>query len=366
LQFATAFSSNYDVARQRFREAAACLGWSLESHAISVRGPNEEELTTDIACSPDADPSRVLVISSGLHGIEGFLGSAVQLKLLQRWSETSNPPLKCVFVHALNPFGFAWLRRCDEFNIDLNRNFLLDDESYEGTPTGYRQLNDLLNPQQPPSRWGFFTLRALGAVARHGMPVLRQAIAAGQYDFPKGLFYGGVEPAPTHHWLKKNLQRLLEGSRQTVHLDFHTGLGRRGDCRLLIDYQLDAEQVAQLNQWFGSSSFDARGSRQISYETRGGLGSWCVAQFPNIHYLFAYAEFGTYHPIKTLAALRAENQAYHWGRPADRSTIRAKQRLKEIFCPSSAAWRERVLRRSIELVDNAVRGLTQGTAVYRQ
>ena len=56
------------------------------------------------------------------------------------------PPLRCVLLHALNPFGFAWRRRVNEDNVDLNRNFLLDDEGYVGCPDGYAHLDPLLLP----------------------------------------------------------------------------------------------------------------------------------------------------------------------------------------------------------------------------
>jgi hypothetical protein len=39
-----------------------------------------------------------------------------------------------VFVHALNPYGMAWLRRVNENNIDLNRNFM----EFEKGPSLYQ------------------------------------------------------------------------------------------------------------------------------------------------------------------------------------------------------------------------------------
>ena len=80
------FSDNYTTARQRFREAAAQLDWTLEAHAIDQQGLTGEELTIDVAITPGARTDRTLVISSGLHGVEGFFGSAVQLGLLQSWA----------------------------------------------------------------------------------------------------------------------------------------------------------------------------------------------------------------------------------------------------------------------------------------
>lgn len=352
-----AFSPDYATARERFRQGATRLGWKLEAHPIGGVGSQGEELTLDVGYSPGSDANKVLVVSSGVHGVEGFFGSAVQVALLGEWAAESMPPVKCLFLHGLNPFGFAWLRRFDENNVDPNRNFLLPEERYAGSPPGYAELDALLNPRHPPSRWEPFTLRALWAIARHGMPALRQAIAGGQYDFPRGLFFGGAAPSRMNQLLQENLGRWLRGSQQVVHLDFHTGLGGMGTWKLLMDYPLSPMQRTQLTDWFGADSFEACDSSQIAYEARGGLGRWCVASHLAPQYLFACAEFGTYGPIQVLAGLRKENQAHHWGIPAAPSTLRAKEGLKELFCPASNAWRSSVLAQSLTLVNQALQGL---------
>jgi hypothetical protein len=59
-----------------------------------------------------------------------------------------------------------------------------------------------------------------------------------------------------------------------------------------------------------------------------------------------------------LAGLRAENQAHHWAAPTDAAAIRARQRLKELFCPAAAAWRSRVVDHGTDLVRRALEGLT--------
>jgi hypothetical protein len=357
MSVAQAFSPDYARARHRFRQAASRAGWSLEAHPIGVAGPTGGELTIDVACSPTQGTDKSLIVSSGLHGVEGFFGSAVQLGLLEQWVSQSAPPVRYVFLHGLNPFGFAWIRRFDEHNVDPNRNFLLSGERYEGCSGGYAGLDGLLNPQCPPTWWEPFNLKALWAIARYGMPALRQAVAAGQYEFPRGLFFGGTGPSRTHELLGENLERWLQGSREVVHLDFHTGLGAKGACKLIIDYPPSERQRARLTDWFGIGSFEVCASGNTAYELRGGFGRWCVSRNLARDYLFAGAEFGTSGPIQVLAGLRAENQAHHWGTPSAASTVRAKHRLKELFCPSAEAWRLQVLDRGFDLVARAVRGL---------
>jgi len=353
----TAFSDDYATARQRFRQAASRLGWQLEAHPIATIEPGGEELTFDVGCSPGGDPERVLVVSSGVHGVEGFFGSAVQIALLQQWASVNSPSIKYVFLHGLNPFGFARVRRFDENNVDPNRNFLLAGERFEGASEGYASLDAFLNPCRPPSQLELVTLKALRLIAHHGMSALRQAVAGGQYRYPRGLFFGGAEPSRTQQVLGENMPRWLRGCKQVVHLDFHTGLGRLGACKLLIDYPLNERQQGWLTDWFGADSFEAFDSHGIAYETRGGFGRWCVSRGLAPDYLFASAEFGTYGPIQVLAGLRAENQAHHWGTDSAASTIRAKERLKELFCPASHKWRSEVIQKSLDLVSRAQQGL---------
>ncbi|QDV29239.1 hypothetical protein Spb1_11190 [Planctopirus ephydatiae] len=356
---ASTFSPDHAAARQRFQQSASRLGWRLESYSIGLHGPTGEELEFDVAISQGEVTDKVLVVSSGLHGVEGFFGSAVQVACMEHWLSTEPPNVKCVFLHGLNPYGFTWLRRFDESNVDPNRNFLLPGEHFEGAPDGYQQLDRFLNPRHFPSSWEPFTLKALWLITRYGMPALRQSIAGGQYTFPQGLFFGGDGPSRSQQILREHMPRWLNGCRQVVHLDFHTGLGRFGTHKLLIDYPLNEAQRNWFSHWFGTDSFEAIDSAEMAYEARGGFGRWCTSQGLAANYLFACAEFGTYGGIQVLAGLRAENQAHHWGSPNDPSTIRAKRRLMELFCPASPTWRSQCVRSGQLLIDRALQGLLQ-------
>ena len=98
------FSESYFAARCRFREAAAARNASLTTLRVG-----SAQYTIDVAIVNEhllAD--RVVMVSSGVHGVEGFAGSATQLAILHG----DIPSDVCVvLVHAVNPFGFAELRR---------------------------------------------------------------------------------------------------------------------------------------------------------------------------------------------------------------------------------------------------------------
>lgn len=357
---ADGFVSDFADARDRFRAAAAALGWRLENHAVGGTGPRGETLTIDAALSPGDPAMPVLVVSSGVHGVEGIFGSAVQARLLETWRDGGAPDVRVVFIHAINPYGFAWRRRTDADNVDVNRNFLLPDEPYAGSPASYAELDGLLNPRRPPARWDGFRARAVMAIARHGMPALRRAVATGQYDFPRGLFFGGSRPSAPHEILAERLPVWTHGAPAVVHLDLHTGLGEHGACHLLVDFPVDDALAAAFTRWLGPDALSAANARAAGYHARGGFGRWCVAQQLAPTYVFAYAEFGTYGPLTVLDRLRKENQAYHWAEPDAACTIQAKRRLVDAFCPPSTRWRSDTLAYAVELVSSTAARLSRG------
>ena len=261
------------------------------------------------------------------------------------------------FPPALNPYGFAWFRRVDSENIDLNRNFLLEGMEYRGGSEGCAKFDGFLNPQRPPLRWDLFHLKALWLVARYGIRALKQAVAAGQYDFPKGLFFGGKRPSRTNELLQGHMKSSIGSATTVVHLDFHTGLGAWGTNKLLIDYPLAPLHQDWLTRWFGAGAWEEGDPQRVAFRPRGSFGHWCMAQNFAAKYLFAFVEFGTYSSIAVIAGLRAENQAYHWGKPMDSWTRKTKQRVMELFCPASAAWRRQVMEDGLGIVEKAVIGM---------
>lgn len=355
------FPSDYASSRQSFRQAADRLGWNLFPHPIGGCGPEGEELTIDAAVSTGGNGERVLIVSSGLHGVEAPFGAAVQLATMREWLENSGPPsrVKCVFLHALNPYGFAWGRRFDAANVDPNRNFLLDGEPYSGSPDGYKDFDALLNPQQPPSRWDLFPVRAWWLVQLYGLPALKQALVIGQYEYPKGIFFGGRGPCATNVALRKRLPEWVGSVGRVIHLDFHTGLGDYGSYKLLLDNPLTEPLTERMDRWFGAGTYEEDNPNGVAYLPRGSFGPWCVAQELADEYLYLVAEFGTFSGVPMMAGMRAENQAHHWGRPQGANEKQAKARLKELFCPADPEWRQGVLKQGLELVERAAAALTE-------
>ena len=157
----TYFSNSYEQARAKFLRASVKAGACIQTTDL------EDDLEVDVALLGQPE-KPTLVVTSGLHGVEGFFGSAVQLSLLKRLQQSDClHNIRVVLVHGLNPYGFKNIRRFDQSNIDLNRNFLKPDESYSGAPAGYENLNDFLNPGTSPSPLEPYRLKALLNIMRY-------------------------------------------------------------------------------------------------------------------------------------------------------------------------------------------------------
>ena len=350
------FSRSYAEARRRFIEAARAVDASVHSYAIDAA--STDKLTIDVAIvGADTDPA--LVVSSGVHGVEGFFGSAVQLALLERLKATNDKQgIRYVLIHAVNPYGFAHLRRVNEGNVDLNRNFMASADDYAGAPSGYAGLNGLLNPESPPSRFEPFKAKALWHIWRTGLPALKETIARGQYEHPRGLFYGGKKPCASTKIVQDNCDSWLAASRHIVHMDLHTGLGPHGNYKLLLTESAHSERGDWYAETFGADHIEPLTKPDgMAYRVSGEFGPWMQHHFRTRDYRFAGAEFGTYDVIRVLAALRAENRAHHYCAPDSPDYLRAKEELRECFCPESPAWRKQVIDGGLRVVGQGVRAL---------
>ena len=174
------FSETYFEAREKFRQGARVAGAAL--HTLPVM-PGDD-FTIDIAILEGSGPGLV-VHTSGVHGVEGFTGSAIQIAALdaliaQKRGEIELVAPTIVLVHAVNPYGMVFKRRPNEHNVDLNRNALHGDE-WEGVLkrdpniAGYDDFDEILfNPRREPTTldmwavWLWFPLAMARQTTRAG------------------------------------------------------------------------------------------------------------------------------------------------------------------------------------------------------
>lgn len=345
-----AYPDDYFSAREQFLDAAGRAGCLTDSWLIGAKGPCDETLAIDVAYWGAPSTKHWLLLSSGLHGTEAPFGSAVQVAFLQHLAQQEFYQTGVIFLHSLNPFGYAWTRRANENNVDLNRNFLLPGESYQGAHPLYHHVYRTFDPHRLEKFYESFYLRASWLIAKHSMVALQTSLPVGQYDYPKGLFFGGHAPSQTLELLKENLRLLMPNVVEVTHLDFHTGLGRWADYRLLIDLPASDPDSEWFRAFAPAHAIETASAAHTAYLARGSIGHWMKqVLFPEVRYRYAAAEFGTYRPVRVLRSLVRELQAHYSYAPDHPRYQRAKRLVKQTFVPNSRGWRRTSLQQGLEL-----------------
>lgn len=357
------FSSNYFEARQLFLHFATKAGAELKSFEIVNGG-----LTTDVAIFKGSSDKLLLHIS-GVHGVEGFLGSAIQSAAMARGyvknREDGGPTV--VLVHAVNPWGMAYLRRWNENNVDLNRNALFSEEAWEEVLNrrrneyGYEDIDSIINPKQAPgwdTRLKSFALAGL-QIARHmSLTPIKKAMVAATYTNSKGIFYGGTSLEKSHEVLRDFLKRFKPSKLRMI--DVHTGLGPSGIDTLILPDTKSSDKIKNL--FWHSFGANERKPHKVEFTEDAGLDAasgyeatkGIVSQ--NYPLLFPGAkndvvsiiqEFGTVHQIWVALGIIEENQAYQFGPKGSRAPY-AKSK-KDAFIVPTQKWMDSTLRRGIIL-----------------
>lgn len=353
-------SDSFAQARDRFLAAAEVRGARVEGHAIAARSLTGDELAIDTAYLGPDSPRSVLAISSGLHGAEGFAGSAIQHRLLRdQLSELAlSPDCGLLLIHGLNPYGFSAVRRVNECNVDLNRNFLAHPEGHVANP-GYEQLYDAINPVQIDDEAGEAKSRgALLAFAKtHGFPELQAALSVGQYSHPEGVQFGGEKPEESNTWLRTNVLHATRNAPQVVWLDVHTGLGDYGEVEMIMESPTDSPVFVRARAWWGDCVRSVHSDDSVSPVVHGSIMAGLAEALPNCDLTVVGAEFGTHDPVRVFQAMRADNWLHQHGDLDSDRGLAIKRELLEVFRPQDPKWGSQILETGASLIEHAVAGL---------
>ena len=356
MNYADVFSPDYETAKTRFVDFSNHLITDRQSFHIPLAQSADESLSIDVM-HLGHNPEKLLVLSSGLHGVEGYLGSAIQLawlKALQE-SEVSLQGCSVLLIHAINPYGFKYLRRVDEHNVDLNRNFLSADNPV-GENKVYSSFHRLLNPYARQGQ-GVFNLKAGWSIARYGLDHLKSAITKGQYEYPDGLFYGGNTRAQSTRIIQDQYQDWVSPWSRIFHIDFHSGLGNYADCKLLAEEQPRSDKFNLYKKNFDAATVQSVFSKHgVAYAANATMSAWLTGQNKS-QYSHLAAEFGTYSNLRVLRALVNENAAHKYLDKESKGFKAAKAELLECFCPQDSVWRTKVIKRSLVIIEQALAAL---------
>ncbi len=362
------YKETYEEARDLFRSNSDLIAKKfkgVEKVMFKVPSKSDSDLSVDLLYIPAQKAKKGLVIvSSGIHGVEGYVGSALQAMLMKEFmNDEMLDDTGFLFIHGMNPYGFKYTRRTTENNVDLNRNSSKRPELYQTKNTGYPAVTDLINPEgKVKTRTAgniFFHLRAIRKIISASMPVLRQAVLQGQYEYPKGLYYGGSKPEPQIVSVSSFIVKYSAGYPLVMNVDLHTGYGENGTAHLFTNPVQNPEVWAMMKKVFEGYKIDW-GDTAGFYTVTGDFTGY-LAKIIKAKYLPMAIEYGTLDSQATFGSINSlhrtllENQGFNYGYASDADRERVNKMFREMYYPSSPAWRTKVIGDTREIMKSALK-----------
>lgn len=352
------FPTSYEESRDLFQDQLPDIQrlWPqarLEQRTIS----RDEDLSVYwITAEAASSPLRKLVITTGLHGVEGYVGSAMRTQFIQEFLERLDPGTTGILlVHAINPWGMKHYRRVNQANVDLNRNFLETGEDFkEDFNPDYQTFDTALNPRRPLLPFWMETPGMIAKVVynllRFGITGLRGAVLLGQNRNPRGLYFSGREYQPECLLLMELFKEAFSAYPAALHIDLHTGYGPR-DQMSIVNSPAEERKPQELARLFRYPLIVQANPEQF-YSMKGDMVDWVYryqrSAYPDTRFYGAAFEFGVYGDgipmeVKSLRTMIFENQAYWQGAYAKATAARIKQDLLEMYHPPEESWRAKAL-----------------------
>ena len=352
--YSESFFNSYEDIRTHLQELTADLGVEISSHAIDA----DDGLYIDTFYLPSTgEKTNLVVLTTGVHGIEGYIGSVMLDVFFREVYPTLDDANTGVLVVAnVNPYGMKYFRRYNENNVDLNRNFILDWDTFDlSSNKEYPKVDTFLGPTGKIGNalWheaGFYLNLGKTAVT-DGAGTISDALLTGQYQYPQGVYYGGTGDEASTVYLKDVFSQCLDSPYENiVHIDIHSGYGPRYNM-VIFNSVFETMNEAESQAAFGYDYIIAYDSESF-YATTGDTTDFfyrLAQQKQRETDLFSTCfEFGTigdafFDTILSLKYTVDENRN-HWY-PTDNPTSARiiHENYMELFYPTETAWREKTV-----------------------
>ena len=358
--YSEVFFDEYEDVRAHLLETVAELGtkgYEVEFYSYPI--DEADDLYVDSIYLPATEEqTNLIILTTGVHGIEGYIGSVMLDVFWQEiYTEINIANTGVLVVANVNPYGMKYHRRYNENNVDLNRNFILDWESFDLTVNkDYPLVKEFLGPQKQMGNILFHEADFYGSMIKNlvsaGVDTISNALLGGQYEYAEGVYYGGVGDEKSTTYLKGVFQQSLESAYENiVHIDIHSGYGPRYNMVIfnsVFETMNEAETVA-LFGYENVISYDS----EAFYPTTGDTTDYFYRlheQMGTDTSLFSTCfEFGTIgdgflDSVISMKYTIEENQN-HWYPSENNITNQViKERYYELFYPTEKEWREKTVQ----------------------
>ena len=353
------FLTTYDEVRAHLSDRVEALeaeGVAVEYNSYAI--DESDGLYIDNIYLPSkSEKTNLIVLTTGVHGIEGYIGSAMLDVFFEEIYPTVDKDNTGILIVAnVNPYGMKYMRRYNENNVDLNRNFIEDWDSFDlSSNKEYPKVEAFLQPEGKMGNafWheaGFYLSLAKEAIVS-GAGTITDALLTGQYEYPEGVYYGGNGDEKSTAYLKGVFNDCLDSEYENIiHVDIHSGYGPRYNMVIFNSVQDPTSEEDSKNQ-IGYDYIIAQDSDDF-YVTFGDTTDYFyrLAKSKNSDktlYSTCF-EFGTigdgfFDSILSLKYTVDENRQHRF--PTD-NKITAEivhQNYLELFYPTEAKWRTKTI-----------------------
>ena len=355
------FREDYASARDLFIRACRASGAEPRTWAHPIPGPDGLALSTESAYWGDPGAAKLLVLISGVHGVETLCGSGCQSGSLTQGLAGSLPrDTALLMVHAINPWGAAHLRRNNEDNVDLCRNFLDFSQPLPVRPI-YEDVHAILScPDLHGPRRDAADRELAEFRSRRGIPATIEALMGGQYQHADGFGFGGHAPVWSNRIITRILQEHGSHARHVCLIEYHSGLGPYAYGTTVTMHTGEALQRARrwYGEWVLAPNERKPGDSGEFFRVQGHSTDGYVHTLPSAQVTSIVLEYGTYAPFNILPVMLQDHWLAQFGdaTSAEGRAIRAE--LLRLHYPQDVEWRQSVWERSQQVIRQSLRGLS--------
>lgn len=357
--YSESFYTTYDEIRENLKKRVDMLRANDVQVEVSEYAVDEsDDLYIDNIYLPaTAENKNLIILTTGVHGMEGYIGSVMLDVFFEEIYPTLDTSTTGIQVIAnVNPYGMKYMRRYNENNVDLNRNFIIDWDNFDlSSNKDYPEVKKFLQPEGKIGNalWheaGFYAALAKEALTK-GADKVSDALLTGQYEYPEGVYYGGKGDEVSTAYLKSVFNDCLDGEyANLVHIDIHSGYGPRYNM-VIFNSVYETMTEAETKQAFSYDYVISHDSESF-YATTGDTTDYfyrLAERKESQKDLFSTCfEFGTIGDsfIDSILSLKYtvdENRQHWYPTKNNISAEVVKENYNELFYPTETEWREKTV-----------------------
>lgn len=343
------FSTSFEEAKSKFDDR-------LLNNWI-VKHVNNNETTIAVLKNPNSN--HWVIHTSGIHGVEGYTGSAIQLRILDELNSKADNAPNIMLVHAMNPDGMKTMQRVNFNNVDLNRNNILNNDfTSDSLVFKDRLLNALINPNSTFEFYAFPILIIYSLIV-YGLKTSVQLVVTGQYQTQSAMSYGGAEHEPEIKNFYREIAPFFNTQTTISHIDLHTGFGKYMNEYLMVDTR---KEQHYFENFFGNGCYYINSEYTEYKQMKGGL----INGFTPLLELYGNVKIQSYHGIvqefgtvnlsgiPIFIKMRYANFVKRYNPNNEHLIEKSRRAMYNIFNPSSLEYQEQCIssgtKRFLELL----------------